>query len=99
MKIEKTVDGTAAMLSLSGSLDALTAGELEAAVAALGDGITDLVLDLEKLEYVSSAGLRQFALAQRRMAEKGSFSLVRVPAFVRDVLTMTGLINHMEVLG
>ena len=36
MKIEKTVDGTAAMLSLSGSLDALTAGELEAAVAALG---------------------------------------------------------------
>lgn len=99
MKIEKTVDGTAAMLSLSGSLDALTAGELEAAVAALGEGITDLVLDLEKLEYVSSAGLRQFALAQRRMAEKGSFSLVRVPAFVRDVLTMTGLINHMEVLG
>lgn len=99
MKIEKTVDGTAAMLSLSGSLDALTAGELEAAVAALGEGISDLVLDLEKLEYVSSAGLRQFALAQRRMAEKGSFSLVRVPAFVRDVLTMTGLINHMEVLG
>lgn len=99
MKIEKTVDGTAAMLSLSGSLDALTAGELEAAVAALGEGITDLVLDLEKLEYVSSAGLRQFALAQRRMAGKGSFSLVRVHAFVRDVLTMTGLINHMEVLG
>ena len=99
MKIEKTVDGTAAMLSLSGSLDALTAGELEAAVAALGEGITDLVLDLEKLEYGSSAGLRQFALAQRRMAGKGSFSLVRVPAFVRDVLTMTGLINHMEVLG
>ena len=99
MKIEKTADGTAAMLSLSGSLDAMTAGELAKAVAELGEGVTDLVLDLEKLEYVSSAGLRQFALAQKRMAGKGSFSLVRVPPFIREVLTMTGLINHMEVLG
>ena len=100
MKIEKTVDGTAAMLSLTGSLDAMTAEELGAAVTVLGNGITDLVLDLEKLEYVSSAGLRQFALAQKRMTAKGgSFSLVRVPAFVRDVLTMMGLIDHMEVLG
>ena len=95
MKIEKTVDGTAAMLSLSGSLDAMTAEELGAAVSALGE-VTDLVLDLQKLEYVSSAGLRQFALAQKRMA---GFSLVRVPEFVREVLAMTGLINHLEVLG
>ena len=49
MTIEKTVDGTAAMLSLTGSLDAMTAEELGAAVSALG-GITDLVLDLQKLE-------------------------------------------------
>ena len=54
---------------------------------------------IRKSMQETSAGLRQFALAQRRMAGKGSFSLVRVPAFVRDVLTMTGLINHMEVLG
>lgn len=100
MKIEKTTDGTAAMLSLTGSLDAMTADELGAAVAALGKEVTDLVLDLQKLEYVSSAGLRQFALAQKAMEERGgSFSLVRVPAFVREVLTMTGLIGHMEVLG
>ena len=100
MKIEKTTDGTAAMLSLTGSLDAMTADELGAAVAALGKDVTDLVLDLQKLEYVSSAGLRQFALAQKAMEERdGSFSLVRVPAFVREVLTMTGLIGHMEVLG
>ena len=100
MKIEKTTDGTAAMLSLTGSLDAMTADELGAAVAALGKDVTDLVLDLQKLEYVSSAGLRQFALAQKAMeARGGSFSLVRVLAFVREVLTMTGLIGHMEVLG
>ena len=87
MKIEKTVDGTAAMLSLSGSLDAMTAEELGAAVSALGE-VTDLVLDL------------QFALAQKRMAAKGgSFSLVRVPEFVKEVLAMTGLVNHLEVLG
>ena len=62
--------------------------------------VTDLVLDLQKLEYVSSAGLRQFALAQKRMAAKGgSFSLVRVPEFVKEVLAMTGLVNHLEVLG
>ena len=50
MKIEKTTDGTAAMLSLTGSLDAMTADELGAAVAALGKDVTDLVLDLQKLE-------------------------------------------------
>ena len=99
MKIEKTVDGTAAMLSLSGSLDAMTAEELGAAVSALGE-VTDLVLDLQKLEYVSSAGLRQFALAQKLMAEKGGiFSLFSVPELVKEVRSMTWLVTHLDVLG
>ena len=70
MKIEKTVDGTAAMLSLSGSLDAMTAEELGAAVSALGE-VTDLVLDLQKLEYVSSAGAEAVRARPKAHGGKG----------------------------
>ena len=47
-----------ATLTLGGRLDTTTAPEFEAVVKGLPEAITDLVIDMEQLEYISSAGLR-----------------------------------------
>ena len=55
LKIEKENAGITT-LALDGRLDTVTAPELEKEISALLGSIDELILDMEKLEYVSSAG-------------------------------------------
>lgn len=96
MEIIKTVDGAAAMLSLSGKLDASSAPELFRAVEGL-NGVTELALDLDGLEYVTSSGLREIVRAQRKMGGKGNLTLVNVPLSVADVFRLTGLYERFNI--
>lgn len=88
MEIKKTKDGSSLKLTVSGRLDTLTAPQLESAL--LLEGVTELVFDLTDLEYVSSAGLRVFLGAQKKMMLQGNMELVGVKPIVREVLDMTG---------
>ena len=59
-------------VELAGSLDTATAPELERVLAPELDGrIRQLVFDLEDLKFVSSAGLRVFGMARKRLKENG----------------------------
>lgn len=88
MEIKKTKDGSSLKLTVTGRLDTLTAPQLESALQL--DGIEELVFDLTDLEYVSSAGLRVFLGAQKKMMLHGKMELVGVKPIVREVLDMTG---------
>lgn len=88
MEIKKTKDGSSLKLTVSGRLDTLTAPQLESALQL--EGVTELVFDLTDLEYVSSAGLRVFLGAQKKMMLQGNMELVGVKPIVREVLDMTG---------
>ena len=94
MIIEKNVQGTTVELKLDGWLDTQSAPMLEEAVNALDGSVADLVLDFSKLEYVSSAGLRQIVAAYKKM--NGSMTLRNVSAEVMDVIKMTGLDKRMK---
>lgn len=99
MEITKTTDGNAAMLSLSGWLDEDGAPLLEQALGELGDSVAELVLDLEGLEYISSLGLRQLVLAQKKMMGRGTLTVIRPRQAVLDVLKQTGLYERLNVLA
>ena len=58
MTIQKTVSGTTLTVALEGRLDTTTAPKLEEELRGSVDGVSRLVFDLAKLEYISSAGLR-----------------------------------------
>jgi anti-anti-sigma factor len=76
-------------LALAGRLDSLTAPELDAALdRLLGDtGITRLVFDLSKLEYLSSAGIRCFIRARKAIEPRGGkVAVVNPQPAVRKVL-------------
>jgi anti-anti-sigma factor len=57
---------------LMGSLDTLTSPELEKQLAPLyGGGVRDIVFDLARLKFISSAGLRVFAATRKQLKERG----------------------------
>ena len=60
MKIIKLVHGEQLYLFLEGRLDASAASELEEVLDRDLEGITELIIDLEKLEYLSLAGAGVF---------------------------------------
>ena len=95
MTIEKTISGNTAELKLSGWLDTKTVPELEAALNELEPGINALVLDMEYLEYISSAGLRQIVAAYKYM--KGALTICHASGEIRNVLKMTGLDKRLKI--
>ena len=93
MNIRKEQNGSVLTVYLEGMLNALTAPELEKELREAAPAAEELVLDLEKLEYISSAGLRVLITAQKKMEKRGSLKLVNVCAGVKEVLDITGLSN------
>ena len=97
MTINKTAHDSALELALEGRLDTTTAPALENELKASLEGVTELVLDFEKLEYISSAGLRVLLAAQKAMAKKGTMKLIHVNETVMEVLDITGFNDILTV--
>lgn len=75
IQILKAVGQTSAgavTVKLAGSLDTVTAPELERQLApVLAGTVSDLVYDLANLKFISSAGLRVFSSTRKVMKERG----------------------------
>lgn len=77
------------VITLVGRLDTTTAPELDRALDALlpNPAVQRLVFDLERLEYLSSAGIRCFIRARKQIeARNGRVALVSPQPPVRKVL-------------
>ena len=84
------------VIALVGRLDISVAPDLEQVVAGSLDGVNELVFDLEKLIYISSAGLRVLLLAQKKMNKQGSMKVIHVNPMVMkvfDTMGFTGIIT------
>lgn len=91
MTITKTKEGTKLTISLEGMLDSMTSPQLEEFLKDELDGIDYLVFDMDKLEYVSSAGLRILLSTSKKIKNVGgSMKLINVDTGVEDVLMLTG---------
>ena len=90
MKVEKRRDGAKLTMVVEGSIDTVTAPQLEGELET--DGVSELVIDVSKVPYVSSAGLRVFLTAYKAMSAKGGLmSLAGAQPTVLEVLRITGL--------
>ena len=97
MNIMKNKDGSKLTLALEGRLDTTTAPQLEAELKASLDGITELNLDFEKLEYLSSAGLRVLLAAQKVMNRQGKMVIRHVNETIQEVFEVTGFIDILTI--
>ena len=97
MTIEKTINGSAAILKIAGALDTETAPQLEALLSSELAGVNDLTLDFEALEYVSSAGLRVILNAQKKMNAAGKMKIVHVNETVMEIFEITGFTGILTI--
>ena len=97
MTISKTQNGSALEVALEGRLDTMTAPELETELKGSMDGAESLVLDLSKLEYISSAGLRVLLSAHKTMSGKGGMKVTNVNEIVREVFEVTGFCDILNI--
>ncbi|MBR1815006.1 MAG: STAS domain-containing protein [Lachnospiraceae bacterium] len=97
MTINKTLKDTVMTLALEGRLDTTTAPELEKELKDSLDGVTDLTFDLEKLEYISSAGLRVLLSAQKTMNKQGAMKLVHVGEVIMEIFEVTGFSDILTI--
>ncbi len=84
-------------MEITGWLDTQTAPQLGEALSQLDDNVTSLVFDFSKLEYISSAGLRQVVTAYKKMAGKEGFKIINVSNEVFDVFRLTGFDQKIQI--
>lgn len=97
MTINKIKNGEELTLALEGRLDTTTAPELDDVVKAELDGVTKLSFDLEKLDYISSAGLRVLLSAQKVMNKQGSMVVKNVSDEVNEIFEVTGFQDILSI--
>ncbi|MGE3294626.1 MAG: STAS domain-containing protein [Geminicoccaceae bacterium] len=92
MKLDKETLGGVLVVRAEGDLTAATSAPLEELVRAeIAGGVRRIVIDLEGVRYVASAGLRVFMIAAKTIGPDGRLLLAGANAAVRQVLDMTGL--------
>lgn len=96
MKLTKMEDGSKLTIKVEGRLDTTTAPELEKECQQL-PGITELVLDFESLDYISSAGLRVLLSAQKKMNTQGKMIITHANEMVKEVFEVTGFLDILTV--
>ena len=98
LNIHKTIENEKALFAPEGRLDTVTAPALEKELKESLDGITELVLDFAKLEYVSSAGLRVLLSTQKTMSKQGSMKLINVNASIMEIFEVTGFSDILTIV-
>ena len=97
LNISKEIENTRAVLTLEGRLDTVTAPEMESVVVEILPGLTELILDFEKLEYISSAGLRVLLSAQKAMNRQGKMKLCHVNETIMEIFEVTGFSDVLTI--
>ena len=97
LNIEKTVENGCVVCALEGRLDTVTSPELEHELGSVVEGATSLTLDFEKLEYISSAGLRVLLSTQKIMNRQGEMKLIHVNDAIMDIFEVTGFSEILTI--
>ena len=97
MNINQIKDGNTLTISLVGRLDTTTAPELEEVLKEALEGVEDLCFDLEKLEYISSAGLRVLLQAQKTMNKQGTMKVKNAGEIIMEIFEVTGFTDILTI--
>ena len=97
MKVDKKTNGKKLTVAIEGRVDTTTAPELEKEIKGSIENISDLVLDFEKVEYISSAGLRVLLSTQKIMNRQGEMSLINVSSDIMEILDVTGFSDILTI--
>ena len=96
MKIDLRKEENKLFISLEGKLDTNTSPELDEKITEL-EGIEELYIDLQNVDYISSAGLRVLLSMQKIMNKQGKMVIQNVCENVMDIFEVTGFSEILNI--
>ena len=99
LHVEKKLENGALLIALEGELDTLSSPDFEDVLEPLLTEAQSLTLDFEKLDYISSAGLRVLLAAEQTMEEKGAeqVRVLNMNSTIRNIFDITGFADVLAV--
>ncbi len=97
MTITKTKNADVLTVTLEGRLDTTTSPELDADLKGELEGVKELIFDIEKLEYISSAGLRVLLSNQKVMNKQGKMKVIHVSEEIMEIFSVTGFSDILTI--
>lgn len=99
MKTEK--ENQEVVVYLDGAIDSTTAGEFAAGMEeVLKEQPGALVLDFEKVDYISSVGFRTlFMIAKEMRKNQGKFCARKVSVEIKNLFDMVHMDHVMDILA
>lgn len=86
-------------VEMIGELDSVTAPQAQEQILPLAEKGCKILLDMSNVTYMSSAGLRILLLLYRKISENfGKIVIAGLNDEIRDVMTVTGFIEHFHVV-
>ena len=99
LNIVKKQDGDTLTVKLDGRLDTNTAPDFQTEMEPMLNDISKLVLDFEKLDYISSAGLRVLLTFEQEMEEQEkTLEVTHVNDIIHDVFDVTGFLDILTIV-
>jgi anti-sigma B factor antagonist len=98
MHIDISTRGEVSVAALAGAIDGKTAPEVQDRLMPLIADNTKIVIDMSKVSFLSSAGLRILLLLYRQASSRnGKIALAGLPDPIQDVMSMTGFLNYFKI--
>ena len=97
MTIEIKTNAEATTIEVAGRLDTTSAPMLDKTINEDIKNVTNLILDIKGVSYISSAGLRVLLSAQKKMQKIGSMKVKNVCQEVMEVFEMTGFADILVI--
>lgn len=84
-------------IELIGELDTTSSVEFEKTLDGFLDDLTDLTIDMKKLDYITSAGLRILLYIEQTMEDQGEMRVINVCEDVMDVFEVSGFSEVLNI--
>ena len=98
MEITKNYDGNELTMSVAGEIDTFTASDLENEINSEMDTFDSLILDFEKVEYISSCGLRILILTKKKLQpRKKKFKIINASEIIKDIFSESGFDKILDI--
>jgi len=92
-------NGNEVVIYLEGKMDTNTSSNVMEEISAYIKDGEKVILDIEKLEYISSAGLRVLVISEQKLRDKGGELLVRnASQTILDIFEITGLDIMLKII-
>ena len=91
LSINKMIKDESAVFKLEGKIDTITSRDLAKEINSVLDSLSCLLLDFDRVEYISSAGIRVLMTAKKSMSNRGEVKITNVNGNVKDIFDVTGL--------